>query len=166
MSMNIHARTHLSRRTMIILRVNEQAEDLYDKSKELGTLAAQSFFDIQGRDREKHRSQMTGLENIAETTLKATDVLDYIKKQMARDRSGWTSSHQFGENLKHYIEDKEGLKLAIDVVCDRVGIGDTTEEDRRERKHVRLLLIRQLIRQVVVQFEYEVNELEKRRNTQ
>ncbi|MBA2678587.1 MAG: hypothetical protein H0U76_09390 [Ktedonobacteraceae bacterium] len=165
MSPNPHARTHLSRRTMIILRVNEQAEDFYEKSKELGTRAARSF-DTQGREREKHRSQMTGLENIAETTLKATDVLDYIKKQMARERSGWTiPEQQFGEHLKRYIEDKDGLKVAVDAVCTSVGIGDTTEEDRRERKHVRLLLIRQLIRQVVVQFEYEDSELEKRRNT-
>lgn len=144
---------------MIKLRVNQQAEDFYGKSDELGTLAAESFFNIQGREREKHRAQMTGLENIAETTLKATDVLDYIKKQMARERSGWTTSHQFGENLKKYIE--SGLTPAIDAVCEAVGIGTTTEEDRRDRQYVRLSLIRQLIRQVVVQYEYKVSEKER-----
>lgn len=144
---------------MIKLRVNQQAEDFYGKSDELGTLAAESFFNIQGREREKHRAQMTGLENIAETTLKATDVLDYIKKQMARERSGWTTSHQFGEHLKKYIE--TGLTPAIDAVCEAVGIGNTTEEDRRDRQYVRLSLIRQLIRQVVVQYEYKVSEKER-----
>ncbi len=75
----------MNKRTMIILRVNEQAEQFYDKSEELGTLAAQSFLEEHRRERrERHRAQMTGLENIAETTLKATDVLDYIKKQIAR----------------------------------------------------------------------------------
>jgi hypothetical protein len=143
---------------MIMLRVNEQAEDFYDKSQELGTLAANAFFGIQGRERDKHRSQMTGLENIAETTWKATDVLDYIKKQMARERSGWTTTHQFGEKLKQYIEN--GLTPAIDAVCDSVGIGNATEEDRRDRQRIRLELIRQMIRQVVVQFEYQVNESE------
>ena len=150
----------MNRRTMIILRVNEQAENFYEKSKELGMLAAQSFFDVNQRERGKHRSQMTGLENIAETTLKATDVFDYIKKQMARERSGWTTIHQFGENLKQYIEN--GLTPTINAICDDIGIGSTTEQDRRDRQQVRLQLIRQLIRQVVVHYEYQVSELERR----
>lgn len=150
----------MNRRTMIILRVNEQAEDFYDKSLELGTLAAQSFLGVNGREQDKHQAQMTGLENIAETALKATDVLDYIKKQMARGRSGWTTTHRFGENLKQYIE--TGLTPAIDAICAQIGIDSTTEQDRRDRQQVRLHLIRQLIRQVVVQYEYQVGESERR----
>src|SRR5947199_2324634 len=111
---------------MIILRVNEQAENFYDKSQEIGTLAAQSF--MQERDRQRHRSQMTGLENIAETTLKVTDVLDYIKKQMGRPR-GWTS---FGESLKTYIENN--IKNDVSSICTSVGIGNETYEDKRERQ--------------------------------
>lgn len=141
-----------------MLRVNEQAEDFYDRSQELGILAADAFFSIQKHERDRHKAQMKGLENIAETAWKATDILDYIKKQVARERSGWTTTHQFGDKLKDYIEN--GLTLAIDAVCDGVGIGTTTEEDRRGRQRVRLELIRQLIRQVVVQYEYRVKEKE------
>jgi len=146
----------LNKRTMIILRVNEQAERFYDKSKELGTLAARSFFEE--RDRQRHRAQMTGLENIAETTLKATDVLDYIKKQIAR-QEGWRKEYdgkRFGESLKTYIENN--LRRDVTSVCASVGIGDETDEDKRQRQYIYLQLIRQLIRQVVVQYEYHISQ--------
>jgi len=146
----------------IILRVNEQAERFYDKSEELGTLAAFSFREERGRERQqRHRAQMTGLENIAETTLKATDVLDYIKKQIAR-QPGWTKTYQgksFGESLKRYIENN--LKADVAKVCTSVGIGDETDEDQRDRQQIYLNLIRQFIRQVVVQYEYHISLSER-----
>lgn len=147
----------MNRRTMIILRVNEEAEGFYAKSQELGELAAKTF----SQESERHRSQMTGLENIAETTLKWTDVLDYIKKQMARPR-GWTKDHDgksFGESLKNYIE--EELPKNVTRVCNRVHIGDESDGDKRDRQQVYLYLIRQFIRQVVVQYEYKASELER-----
>src|SRR6266704_5723884 len=99
----------MKKRIELIIRVNKEAgsEEFYQKSQDLGILAAQSFREEQGRERQqRHRAQMTGLENIAETTLKVTDVLDYVKKQIAR-QPGWTKTYQgksFGESLKRYIE--------------------------------------------------------------
>jgi hypothetical protein len=141
---------------MIMLRVSEQAELFYDKSQELGILAAQSFGGERGKElqQQRHRAQMTGLENIAETTWKATDVLDYIKKQIAR-QAEWRNKG-FGENLKSYIE--KNLKADVDTICTSVGIDNKTEEDRRERQQIYLLLIRQFIRQIVVQYEYHVSQ--------
>jgi hypothetical protein len=55
----------------IISEVNIQAEDFYDDAVALGDLAAVML-------EENHRSQMTSLENIAESTLKTSDVFDYI----------------------------------------------------------------------------------------
>lgn len=155
--MNAHTRT------MIFLRVNEEAKNFYNKSQELGELAARSF--LQEKDSQRHRSQMTGLENIAETTLKWTDVLDYIKKQMARPR-GWTMLYEgksFGESLKRYIEDE--LPGNVSRVCynDKIHIGNESDDDKRVRQQVYLDLIRQLIRQIVVQYEYRVNEIEEER---
>jgi hypothetical protein len=148
----------LNKRTKILLRINEQAELFYDKSQELGVLAAQSFREEHGKERQqRHRAQMTGLENIAETTLKATDVLDYIKKQIAR-QEGWRNKG-FGENLKSYIE--HNLKADVASICASVGIDNKTEEDRRERQQIYLLLIRQFIRQIVVQYEYHVIQPER-----
>lgn len=156
----------MNRRTKIMVYVNEQADssEFYAKSQELGTLAAKSF-QRQHNDARKirHRAQMTGLENIAETTMKVTDVLDYIKKQTAR-QPGWTEDiggKRFGESLKNYIE--QDLKDIRDKVCNSVGIGNSNAEDKRDRQQVYLHLIRQLVRQLVVQYEYETDEAERTR---
>lgn len=148
-------------RTLLFLRVNEEAMNFYSKSQELGELAVKSF--LQEKDRQRHRAQMTGLENIAETTQKWTDVLDYIKKQMARLR-GWTTLYDgksFGESLKRYITDE--VPICVERVCNnnKISIGNESDDDKRIRQQVYLDLIRQLIRQVVVQYEYRANEIEE-----
>jgi hypothetical protein len=137
-----------------MILVNERAEKFYQKSEELGSLAARTF-------QERHRAQLTGLENIAETTLKVADVLDYIKKQIARpDRKGWSEEYQgkrFGESLKQMIEGD--LKADVDYICaaPELHIGNENEQDWRDRQHIYLQLIRQLVRQIVVQYEYRVS---------
>lgn len=152
----------MNKRMMIIIQVNEQAELFYEKSQELGILAAQSFLEEHGKDRrQRHRAQMTGLENIAETTRKTTDVLDYIKKQIARQQ-GWKKVYDgksFGESLKTYIEND--LKAALKLVCKNIGTGENTDQDKQERREIYLLLVRQLIRQIVVQYEYHISQPER-----
>lgn len=148
----------MNKRMMIIIQVNEQAELFYKKSQELGTLAAQSFLEEHGKDRrQRHRAQMTGLENIAETTRKTTDVLDYIKKQIAR-QPGWKKVYDgksFGESLKTYIEND--LKAELKMVCTNIGIGEKTDQELQAQREIYLLLVRQLIRQIVVQYEYHIS---------
>ncbi len=61
----------------IILEVNDQAELFYEDAIQIGDHAAYAL-------KARHRSQMTGLENVAESALKASDVLDYVKRQTAR----------------------------------------------------------------------------------
>jgi hypothetical protein len=154
----------MNKRTQIILRVNEQAEDFYADALRLGTLAAQTFLeeshsaDRQDEDRQRHRAQLTGLENIAETALKFTDILDYIKKQTARQK-GWKEEHhgqRFGIVLKEYIE--TDIRQRVNTICGQIKIGNETDEERRDRQYIYLLLIRQFIRQLVVQYEYELEK--------
>ena len=156
----------MKKRIELIIRVNKEAgsEEFYQKSQDLGILAAQSFREEQGRERQqRHRAQMTGLENIAETTLKVTDVLDYVKKQTARQK-GWqkevgANKERFGEVLKKEIE--SGLKPFVDNVCNGF-IESVTDEGKRDRQEAYLQLVRQLIRQLVVRYEYEVSQVEER----
>ena len=61
----------------IIREVSIQAEDFYDDAVKLGDHAAFAL-------KATHRSQMTSLENIAESTFKTSDIFDYIKKQTSR----------------------------------------------------------------------------------
>lgn len=172
----------LNRRTRIMIDVNKEADKFYNKSQELGLLAAESFREQDSRNnKKKHRAQMTGLENIAETTMKGSDVLDYIKKQTAR-QPGWQKiyegrrlsevlkNHQeyegkcFGEILKNYIEkDLDEIRKSI---CSNIGIDNQSDEDQRDQQQVYLHLIRQLVRQIVVQYEYRASELERKEQCQ
>jgi hypothetical protein len=155
----------MNKRIQLIMRVNEQAghQDFYEQSQKFGMLAVESFKGEQNQER--HRSQMTGLENIAETTLKVTDVLDFIKKQTAQQRvqrgkeaQGWKKKvgekgELFGELLINHI--KDGLQPFINDVCLDF-IDSATQQGKRERQEAHLELVRQFIRQLVVRYEYEM----------
>lgn len=134
----------------IIREVNIQAEFFYSDAVKLGNHAAYAL-------KAPHRSQMTGLENIAESTFKTSDVFDYVKKQTARFqywRQTFSESDNpqqgFGEQLTIYLQEK--LTSKVDGICKKLGISDTWE-----RRRIHLLLIRQFIRQMVVHYEYQVS---------
>jgi hypothetical protein len=141
----------------IIREVSIQAENFYDDAIKLGDHAALALT-------ERHRSQMTSLENIAESTFKTSDIFDYIKKQTSRFpywrqpmRDQKDRDLGFGERLKNYLE--SDLKKILVTICGpkRLEIGDVTDEEKQERRRIYLLLIRQFIRQMVVEYEYQVS---------
>lgn len=146
----------MNQKMKIIREVNNQAELFYNDAIDLGDHAAYAL-------KKAHRAQMTSLENIAESTLKTTDVFDYIKKQIARyeywqksPRERRDANEGFGERLRNYLETK--LPERIITVSNAVGIGNDTDEDKQKRREIYLLLMRQFIRQVVVQYEYRANQ--------
>ncbi len=146
----------MKKEMQIIIEVTRQAENFYEDAVRIGDHAAYVM-------RERYRSQLTGLETIAESALKASDILDYIKRQIAR-YPHWrqkypvdeTSDLGFGERLKRYLE--RDLVERRETMCskERLNIGETTDEERTLRRRIYLLLIRQFLRQVVVQYEYRV----------
>jgi hypothetical protein len=147
------------REIKIIREVNNQAENFYDKAVSLGDHAAKAFKD-------KHRSQMTNLETLAESALKTTDIFDYIKRQTARDEH-WRRSHNptegmLGERLRAYLTDN--LKKTRDEVCDKLQIGEQSENDQQTRRHIYLQLIRQFIRQMVIEYEYQTSRMQQKQN--
>jgi hypothetical protein len=140
----------------IVREVSLQAEGFYYDAESMGKHAAEALG-------EKRRTQMTGLENIAEGALKTSDVFDYIKKQTARFedwRKDYTEGGQsrgpFGLRLKDYLETE--IARRRDIICgpNILNINNQTEEGRRERQRIYLLLIRQFIRQMVAQYEFSV----------
>ncbi len=163
----------MKKEMQIILEVSDQAENFYEDAVQLGDHAAYAL-------KARHRSQMTGLENIAESTLKSSDVLDYIKRQTARfpywrqnfpkdlsnqsfnERSKQSeesdpSNKGFGERLKLYLE--KNLVDKRNAICSKghLDIGNQTDEDRQLRRRIYLLLIRQFLRKMVAQYEYRVS---------
>lgn len=139
----------------VIREVSIQAENCYNDATSLGDHAAYALSN-------RHRAQMTGLENVADSTFKTSDVFDYIKRQTAR-QSHWrqpfpeekNSGIGFGERLKTYLE--EGLKENLKVIYSNLNIGENSDADQQERKRIHLLLIRQLIHHMVIQYEYRVS---------
>jgi len=140
--------------------VSIQAEDFYEDAKGLGDHAASAL-------KANHRSQMSELENIAESALKTSDILDYVKKQTARFpywRQGYppykNPEEAFGERLKNYLEQDLAHKRV--GICKRLGNGDKTDAEKQERRIIYLLLMRQFIRQMAVQYEYRVSPVSKK----
>ncbi|SRR5579885_3606531 len=146
----------------VIREVDIQAEICYSDAVELGEHAAHVIGN-------RHRSQMTGLENVAESTFKTSDVFDYIKRQTAR-LSNWrqpspeekNSGAGFGERLKTYLE--KGLEGNLKIIYEHLNIGDVTDEDRQERRRIHLLLMRQFIRHMVIHYEYRVSTPQNRQS--
>lgn len=137
----------------IIREVSIEAENFYEDAIQLGDHAAYAL-------QATHRSQMTSLEGIAESTLKTSDVFDYIKKQTARFpywREGFPehTNQGLGERLLKYLEDD--LINKRDGICRKIDIGNQTDADKQERRRIHLLLIRQFIRQMAAQYEFRVS---------
>jgi hypothetical protein len=151
------ARAKLIPEIQIVIAVSKEAEkeDFYELAKRLGHHAATVLT-------KEHRAQMTGLEAIANGTLKRSDVLDYVKKQIGRlTVKEWRqpcSDDQldpqtgFGERLLHVLE--RDLATRAGRVCQELGIGEKTEEGRQLRRRVHLLLMRQFIRSMVAHYEF------------
>ncbi len=130
----------------IIREVNIQAEAFYEEANALGDHAAEAFG-------EKHRSQITGLENIAESSFKTSDIFDYIKRQSARHEH-WRKD-DFGKKLIEKLEIE--LAKRQKAICGGLRISEKTDEGRQERRRVHLLLIRQFVRQMAVEYEFQVS---------
>ena len=117
----------------------------YQKAKELGQAAANA---LGGR----RRAQMTGLENVANSAMKVSDVWNYVKTRTARSDANkdWRKNN-FGKDLLDFLENK--LKTDHQrPVCQALNFA----EDSLEAQQVYLYLIGIFVHQVVVQYEYEV----------
>lgn len=156
----------ISKDRQIILEVNNLAENFYEDAVQLGDHAAYAL-------KARRRSQLTGLENLAESAWKVSDVLDYVKRQTARFiywRQTWPQDAQkqtggravrdasatlgFGERLLSYLQDD--LKDKCKTICDTLEIKGDSDEGRKLRRRVYLLLIRQFVRQMVIEYEFQV----------
>lgn len=134
-------------RMKVLKEVGMCADTFRSRTEELGKIAAAAFGN-------KHKSQMKNLENIANTALKVSDVLDYIKRQTGRAKPGKEWKHkQLGVTLLESIE--RTLKHQRKTICDTLDIGSPVDE-----LDVYLLLIREYVRQIVIHFEFEIGTKE------
>lgn len=113
--------------------------NFYDKAEKLGAAAAKGLTS-------KKRSQIKGLENIANSSLKTTDVFDFIKIRCARQKE-WRD-HDWGTDLLNYLS--RDLRDQRNQICSKLGI----DSNGIQGVHVQLLLIREFIRQLAAHYEY------------
>lgn len=156
MSEQISSQQDTYRELKMKIEAELAAEQSYEDSLKLGVHAAQVITD-------RHRSQLTGLENIADSAFKVTDIFDYVKRQTSRN-TFWREAHRdahkvysdepFGKRLLNYLEND--LLQKRNRICDKIGIGEKTDEEFRLRRHIYLLLIRQFVRQMVIQYEFDL----------
>ncbi len=130
-------------RMAMLREVAYHADLFYIQAQSIGAKAAKAL-----KEGNRGRSQITGLEAIANSALKTTDVLDFIKNQAAR-HSEWRKDG-WGVELLEYLS--KDLRQKKDIICSKEKLGiDPQSIDGLE---VHLQLIRTFIHQVAAHFEF------------
>jgi len=129
----------MNQQIKIAREVALRADGFYGTAEALGQKAADALG-------EKKRAQITGLESQANSALKVSDVLDFIKVRTARHEE-WRNQG-FGIELLQYIE--TNLRQQRQSICATLAIAEETIV----AQEVYLLLIRALIRQVAAHYEF------------
>lgn len=134
--------------------VELRLDDMYSKTQELGKLAVKVF----GRGRGK--TQLRNLENIANSSLKVSDVLDYIKRQTAR-MNEW-KKQDFGIKMLDYVQ--QGIDARKDDIFKKLLTETqlTSQEEKILKGHqgefkkqeIAMQLVRGFVKQLVIQFEW------------
>lgn len=113
----------------------------YNKAEELGRKAANCLTD-------RKRSQITGLESLANSAFKTTDVFDFIKLRIAR-QDEWRKEN-WGEALLNFLS--RDLREHRKVICAKPIL--QIDPDSTGGLEIHLLLIREFIRQLAAHYEY------------
>lgn len=130
----------------IVREVSLIADDLYPDAQKLGTIA----FEALTKDK---RSQITGLESLANSTQKVSDVFNYIKTRTAR-HTAW-KDQDFGKKLLAYMENT--LAKKHELVLTRINERGITP-DRYQQQEIHIMLIRAFIAQLAAQYEFAALE--------
>lgn len=118
-----------------------EADAIYERAKALGELAARSIVGERGG------SQVRGLENVANGSLKVSDILDYVKRQTARHKE-WQDGN-FGAELLRCLEE-DLYQRARGIAAGVPELAATWQQQ------IHLALIREFVRQLIVHYEYTV----------
>jgi hypothetical protein len=142
-------------RLKVMREVALRADNMQETAREIGGNAALGLT-------RSRRAQVTGLESIANSALKTTDVLDYIKLRTARQRRDEWTYGNWGPVLLDYLS--KTLASERDVICKQLGI-DVPSIDSVE---VHLMLVREFVRQFSAEYEYQcrLNEVRGQQSAQ
>lgn len=131
-------------RLRVLREVALRADRFQGPAERIGSNAAAAL----GRNK---RAQITGLESAANSALKVTDVLNYIKLRTAR-HSEWRRE-QWGEDLLEFLTHE--LRDHKHEICNSLAI----DRNSIEGLEVHLMLIREFARQLSAEYEYRCAQL-------
>jgi hypothetical protein len=127
-------------RLQMLREVALRADGFQSQAEELGSKAARALTDSK-------RAQITGLESIANSALKVTDVFDFIKLRTARQEE-WRKE-DWGARLLEFARDS--LREQRNDIC---STALQVTSSSREAQEVHLMLIREFVRQLSAHYEY------------
>ena len=135
-------------RLQAMREVAEQADKFYTEAEALGTVAAKDFTS-------RHRKQITDLEDVANSAMKVTDVINHIKNQTAR-RDPW---RELGPQLLDAIQGS--LDNRRQTICKRLSLSEVAHERAKQEQQIHLYLIREFVRQLAAQYEYSCMQADR-----
>lgn len=130
----------MRRELQLVRAIALKADQLYDEAVKLGQLAAQNLSGESGR-----RSQVTQLEAVANSAIKVSDVLDYVKRQTGKS-SAWQKD-ELGLRLVGFLDST--LRGSMDHLQILPAVTDPAE-----RQHAHLELIRAVVHQIAAHYEF------------
>lgn len=126
-------------RLQMLREVALRADGFQVQAEDLGSKAARALTDSK-------RSQVTGLESMANSALKVTDVFDFIKLRTARQEE-WRKE-DWGTGLLEFV--CNDLREQRNKICNALQITSPS----LEAQDVHLMLIREFVRQLSAHYEY------------
>jgi len=128
------------------INLQTSTETFYNKAEEFGTKAANIF------KREKGKSQMSNLQTIVNTSLKVTDTIDYIKRQIGHGNRGFEQQNFGNDLIKYLYENLAKTKNVINSNLSDISI------DEYQLLQIHLLLCRQFVNSMVIHYNYQLQE--------
>jgi hypothetical protein len=122
------------------VELEADSDAFYSAAKAFGDRAAQAL----GRTK---RAQITGLESMANSSHKVSDILDYLKLRTARQKE-WQQG-DLGKDLIQYLE--RDLRRTRQHVC---ADQELSTLDPFQQQEVYIMLIRAFVAHLVAQYEF------------
>lgn len=118
----------------------------YEMTEKFGSRAAFIFTG------EKGKSQLSNLLNIVNTSMKVTDTIDYVKRQIGHGNRGFEKD-RFGNDLINFLY--EDLGVTRNSINNALSELDLDEFDLQQ---IHLLICRQFINSMVIHYKYKLKE--------
>lgn len=121
-------------------------EKFYKMTENFGSRAAFIFTG------EKGKAQLSNLLNIVNSSLKVTDTIDYIKRQIGHGNRGFEKDNFGNDLIKFLYEDLAVTRNAINKTLVDLNL------DEFAQQQIHLLICRQFINSMVIHYNYKLQE--------